>query len=281
VRPTTLRQVFVYALPGSTQGSPESVCTISGSSAVTTVAFHPTTPDVLLVSTLAGTMVYNLADPSKPAISLTAAEPKGFWSTAWSLDGTKVAGIGRSGTLYLWSPRTSSEPTVTRTLPIQPIKPARAVFVGEDVFVTAFSRSRNREYHLFSGSTLTTIFTHTLDTSPGLLIPLVDDERKIVYLAARGDMSIRQVELTGPQGYQETIHTLPSQLASTSFALAHPSTLPVMTAQIATLLVPQVDKDGDALLPLGVRVPRRQLIDYHDDLYPETVGTGESASWLS
>jgi len=88
-------------------------------------------------------------------------------------------------------------------------------------------------------------------------------------------MSLRQVELTGPQGYQETTHSLPSPLASASLALAHPSVLPVMTAQIATVMVPQVDKDGDALLPLGIRVPRRQLIDYHEDLYPEIVGTGE------
>lgn len=266
----------MYALPVSSSDSPSSICTISTSSAVTTVALHPTTPDLLLVSTVAGIAIYNLTEPSSPAVSLTAPEPKGWWSTAWSADGTKVAGIGRSGAVYLWTPRSSSEATATRTLPIQPIKPARVAFIGDDLFVTAFSRSRNREYHLFSGSTLTTIFTHTLDTSPGLLVPLVDEERKIVYLSARGDMSLRQVELTGPQGYQETTHPLPSPLASASLALAHPSVLPVMTAQIATVMVPQVDKDGDALLPLSIRVPRRQLIDYHEDLYPEIVGTGES-----
>jgi hypothetical protein len=48
-----------------------------------------------------------------------------------------------------------------------------------------------------------------------------------------------------------------------------------MNAQIATLLVPVVDKDGDAILPLGIRVPRRQLLDFHEDLYPDVLGTGK------
>lgn len=147
--------------------------------------------------------------------------------------------------------------------------------MGDDLFVTSFSRTRNREYHLFSGTNLSTIFTNSLDTSPGLLLPVVDNERKIVYLGAKGDMSIRQVELSGPQGYQETLHPLPSPLSSASLALAHPTTLPVMSAQIATLLIPLVDKDGDVVLPLGVRVPRRQLIDFHEDLYPEIQGTSK------
>ena len=264
-------------MPSSSTASLKHVLTINGSSPVTNVSFHPTTPDLLLVSTVAApATIYNISTTStEPAITLAAKEPKGIWSSAWSPDGKRVAAIGRSGTLYTWDPRTSTEPTTTRAIPIKPIKPARVVWVDQDIFVTSFSRTRNREYHLFSGSTLTTIFTHSLDTSNGLLIPVVDNERKIVYLSARGDMSLRQVELTGPQGYQETVHPLPAQLASSSLALAHPATLPVMSAQIATLIVSQVDKDGDALLPLGIRVPRRQLIDYHEDLYPEVPATGE------
>ena len=89
-------------------------------------------------------------------------------------------------------------------------------------------------------------------------------------------MTLRQIELSGSAGFQETLHPLPHALSSSSAALAHPATLPVMSAQIATILLPVVDKDGEALLPYGIRIPRRQLIDYHDDLYPEVVGTGKS-----
>lgn len=89
-------------------------------------------------------------------------------------------------------------------------------------------------------------------------------------------MSIRQVELGGVTGFQETIHPLPFPMASTSLGAVHPTALDVMSAEIGRLLVTVVDKDGDAILPLGIKVPRRQLIDYHDDLYPEITGTSES-----
>ena len=89
-------------------------------------------------------------------------------------------------------------------------------------------------------------------------------------------MKLRQVELGGVTGFQETIHPIPYGLSSTSLTAVHPTVLDVMQAEIGRVLVPVVDKDGDALLPLGIKVPRRQLIDYHEDLYPDIVGSSES-----
>jgi hypothetical protein len=199
-----------------------------------------------------------------------------MWSVAWSADGRLVAGIGKSGTGYIWDPRSSPAPTMTRTVPLQPLKPARVVWVGDDIFVTSTSKTRNREYHLFSPSkALATVFTQNIDTNTAPLIPTVDHERRIVYLAGKGDMTLRQVELSGPNGFQETLHSLSYALSAAGLALASPTILPVMQAQIATVLVPVVDKDGEAVLPLGIRVPRRQLIDFHEDLYPEIRGFRE------
>lgn len=48
-----------------------------------------------------------------------------------------------------------------------------------------------------------------------------------------------------------------------------------MQAQIGTLLLPITDKDGDAIQPTAVKVPRRQLIDYHEELFPDIRGDGE------
>jgi hypothetical protein len=53
-----------------------------------------------------------------------------------------------------------------------------------------------------------------------------------------------------------------------------------MQAEIERVLVPVVDKDGDAILPLAIKVPRRQLIDYHEDLYPDIVGSSKCSSSL-
>lgn len=199
-----------------------------------------------------------------------------MWSVGWSPDGRLVAGVGKSGTCYVWDPRAGADAITSKTLNLQPLKPVRLAWVGDDIFLTSFSKTRNREYCLLStSSSLSTTFSQSIDTNTASLIPLVDQERRIVYLAGRGDMTLRQVELSGPMGFQESLHPLPHPLASAGLALASPTTLPVMSAQIATLLVPVVDKDGDAILPLGIRVPRRQLLDYHEDLYPDILGTGK------
>ena len=268
--------MHVYALPRATDGGElKQLHTISGSSPISHVVFHPTTPDLLLVSSPAvSAAIYDLSSPLSPAITLEITEPKGMWSICWSPDGRYVAGAGKSGMVSIWDPRAGSKATVTRSMTLlSPLKPMRLVWVGEYLFLTAFSKSRQREYHVLSASDLKTVHTGSLDTSTAPLVPVVDQERKIVYLSAKGDMSLRQVELLSP--VSETVHPLPHALSSASLALAWPGVLEVMQAEIARLLMLVVDKDGETLLPLGIRVPRRQLIDFHDDLYPDMTGTGE------
>ena len=250
---------------------------LSSSSPITNLLLHPTTPSLLLASTAKlPVALYDVsASRVAPVIELNTNEAKGMWSVAWSADGKLLVGVGKSGIGSIWDPRAGKEAVMSKVLPLQPSRPARIVFVAGDLFLTSFSRSRNREYSLLSTQlALATSFTQSVDSSPGLLIPAVDEERRIIYAAGRGDMTLRQIELSGSAGFQETLHPLPHALASASLALAHPASLPVMSAQIATLLLPVIDKDGDALIPFGIRVPRRQLVDYHEDLYPEILGTG-------
>lgn len=47
------------------------------------------------------------------------------------------------------------------------------------------------------------IKTQRVDTTTGVLMPLVDRERSIVYLVGRGDMSLRWVEVGGPAIFTE------------------------------------------------------------------------------
>jgi hypothetical protein len=154
--------------------------------------------------------------------------------------------------------------------------------MDDKIFLTGWDRSRNRQYSLLNPDDLSTVFTQNLDTNLSPLVPVVDEERKIIYVAGRGDMTVRQVELGGVTGFQETVHPLPHALASTSLATVHPSKLDVMRAEIGRLLVPVVDKDGDAIMQLAIKVPRRQLIDYHEDLYPDIKGSSEPVrtSWV-
>ncbi|BEJ15558.1 hypothetical protein CspHIS471_0501630 [Cutaneotrichosporon sp. HIS471] len=245
------------------------------------VRLHPTTPGLALASTNV-VVIYDVA-ASTAAITLNAPAP--LWSASWSPDGRLVGGVSKKGLAYVWDVRSGSAPTQTRDLSslLQALKPVHTAYVGNELFVTSFSRSRTRQYSLLSAD-LSTAFTAAVDTSQGPLVPLVDEERRIVYASGRGDMTLRQIELSGPQGYQEMPHHLPAPLTAGGAAAAHWSTLPVMEAQIATLLLSTTDKDGDTILPLGIKVPRRQLIDYHTDLFPDVAGSvpeQDAAQWLA
>jgi len=255
---------------------------ISVGSPITTVNLHPSTPSLVLVAANQTPLsIYEISsDSTSAAYTLEVEEPKGLWTAGWSNDGVRVAAVGRSGKGYIFNPRQSTKPVIAKALPLQPLKPVRLVWADDKVFLTGWDRSRNRLYTLLNPSDLSTVFTQNLDTNLSPLLPIVDEERKIVYLAGRGDMKLRQVELGGVTGFQETVHPIPYALSSTSLAAVHPTLLDVMQAEIGRVLVPVVDKDGDALLPLGIKVPRRQLIDYHEDLYPDIVGSSKYLSVL-
>lgn len=268
-------------MPASVTEQPTQLHSFNAGSAITNLCLHPTTPSILLVATAQSPLgVYDISStPSSPAISLKVEEPKGLWSIAWSADGTKVAAIGRSGKCYVFDPRQSPEPTISKSLSsIQPLRPARIQWVDDKLFLTGTDRSRNRIYTLLSSTDLSATFVQNVDTNLSPLVSVVDQERKIIYVSGRGDMSVRQVELGGVTGFQETIHSLPHPLASSSVAIAHPAVLEVMQAEVVRVLLPVIDKDGDTLLPLGIKVPRRQLIDYHEDLFPEITGSSKSSS---
>ncbi|WWC85325.1 uncharacterized protein L201_000187 [Kwoniella dendrophila CBS 6074] len=283
--------ISVYSLPESptTSSSLTLRQTIppASSSPITHVLLHPTTPNIVLVSSISHPLsIYDISPSIDSAsITLNIKEPKGIWSFGWSNDGRKIGVVGKSGNLSIYEPRKSKDPITTKNLTfsnVQPLKPCKLVWLGNNqIFLTSFSKSRNRQFSLYqisntsSNTTIETIFNENLDTSQGILIPLIDNERKLIYLIGKGDMTLRQLEISPGTslGYQETIHQLPYPLSTSSITLKHQTKSDVMKAEIAQILIPIIDKDGDALIPLSIKIPRRQLIDYHDDLYPDIIGT--------
>ncbi|KAL7422175.1 hypothetical protein Q5752_002820 [Cryptotrichosporon argae] len=260
------------------------------------VVLHPTTPGLAFIATSASWGIYDLTSTSPasvlvPALSLEG-DTRGIWSASWSPDGSRLSTISRSGVLSTYSPRISPAPTATRSLPpVLPLKPCRLTYVADALVLTAFSRARSREYHVLSPD-LATRASSTLDAAQAPLGIVPDHARRIAYLAGRGDMTIRQIEVgpsalasgAGPGvGAGETAHALPFPLGE-GLALEWPGRLDVMRAQIARLVLPLADKDGAALAVLSVQVPRRQLIDFHEDLFPDvraTIPEQTPAQWLA
>lgn len=321
------RQINIFDLPPASSLSdpaaaisPSPLLSLSDPSSkpIDTLAFHPTSSSLLLASSTRRLSIYDIESQSQsPIFSFDAISP--IWSSQWSGDGKLVSATSKDGKLRLWDVRTDSNKVVAVSLVCRfaqlnlsrslvlchqeivahpGLKASRHVHLpnsssGPQIFTTGFSRTRDREYSLFEGRMLgNPIKTSRVDTSTGVLMPLVDKERSIVYLAGRGDMSLRWVEVGGPAVFTEgestrlsssTLSTtelipidessgstpFPSQIAGA--ALLPPHQMDLMKAEINRLVV----LANDAVVPVPINVPRRQYIDFHSDLYPEVSNRGK------
>jgi len=165
------------------------------------------------------------------------------------------------------------------------LKPSRHVHLSHlshpSLFSTGFSRTRDREFSVVdlrspSGAPLK---TQRIDSGTGLVAPLLDAERGIVYLAGRGDQTLRWVEVPASAGqaapYNEGAAALP--FPAQGAGLAPPHELELMRAEIGRVAV--LGAAGE-VVPVRVDVPRRQYLDFHRELYPPVAAGGTSFTSL-
>ncbi|BGP16134.1 hypothetical protein JCM10213v2_004128 [Rhodosporidiobolus nylandii] len=218
--------------------------------------------------------------------------PGQAWSAQWSADGRLVTATGRDGKLRVWDIR-QGDGVVAETTAHTGVKASRHVHLppstsSTQILTTGFSRTRDREYSLFdlrsTGPSSRPAKTQRLDTNTGVLQPLLDESRGIVYLAGRGDMTLRWVEVGGPAVFTEGAAPLPAPLLSAALLPppAQQAHLDLQHAEINRLLV--LSPAEGAVVPVEVKVPRRQYVDFHQDLYPPAasgVPALSSAEWLA
>lgn len=88
------------------------------------------------------------------------------------------------------------------------MKCSRHVWLGgassEQIFTTGFSKMREREFSLFDTRNTgngSAIKTQRLDSNTGALMPVVDQERNIVYMAGRVSFSAPSFTLSRTDSY--------------------------------------------------------------------------------
>ena len=216
-------QVNVFTLPGAdsldfgttapSAHTPSSILSVSlpsGGKAVETMAFHPLASSLFLASSQNTISVFDVASQSSDA-AYTLSSPSPSWSARWSNDGRSITATGKDGKLRCWDVRASQAAPVAEVASHAGIKASRHVHLGSlsagppQIFTTGFSRTRDREYsvHDFRNLKDGAVKTQRVDTGTGVLVPLLDSSRGIVYLAGKGDMTLRWTELGGPGGFTE------------------------------------------------------------------------------
>ncbi|SCZ98655.1 BZ3500_MvSof-1268-A1-R1_Chr3-1g05529 [Microbotryum saponariae] len=266
-------QILVHHLPGWDEfgdgsGSalaPQPALSVTHPSGrnIDTLSFHPTTSSLLLAGSGSVVAIYDIQAQSATPV-FTLEQPKSVWSAKWSSDGRTITTTGKDGILRVFDVRDKTGKSSAETSIHAALKCSRHVWLDDDrVFTTGFNRMREREFALHDARSLgTPIKSQRLDNNMGALIPILDSSRNIVYLAGKGDMTLHWVEVGGPAMFTAGASPLPVAMASA--ALVQPSRLNLMKAEINHLVI----LSNDAVLPVPIEVPRRQYIDFHQDLFP-------------
>ncbi|POW18792.1 hypothetical protein PSHT_05410 [Puccinia striiformis] len=200
-----------------------------------------------------------------PSINLTSGTR--MWDIKWSWDGRLLGGTTRTGILQLWDPRDS---TMVASCDNQDgsggRKCSRIAWIGDHILTTSL---RDRQYSVYDPRSLTSpIKTERIDNSNGTLIPLVDPNRSILYLATRGESTFKWLKLNFSntltvEAFNSMLPVAP--IAGIAMAPINHQTVDVMKTELCKFMV--LTKNAE-VIPLTMQAPKRQYLDFHADVMP-------------
>ncbi|KAJ3289865.1 hypothetical protein HDU79_003715 [Rhizoclosmatium sp. JEL0117] len=229
-------------------------------------------------------------------VDLARAKTVANWSAAagvsglsWSSCGSSLAAISKDALVRVWDPRTSLIPVATSGYFHISNKPSSVLWLsgGLDslLLTTGTSKGRDRECALWDVRSLRDpLFVQKVDSAGGTLMPLFDEDSKLLFLAGRGESTIRTYEVTSSAITQTPTAFMTSRpiLAAT---LAPKPLLDVMDCEVARLMIVGSGSNGsNVVFPVKVNVERKDKSEFQTDLFPDTTELNASLSatqWLS
>ncbi|KAI7865295.1 hypothetical protein BDF14DRAFT_1827384 [Spinellus fusiger] len=275
--------VKLWNIPVDTTAPICLTTTTTPSRRVDIVRFHPTASQLMTTLGNDGKEVC-LWDIEKSNIALkVTTEKEPFHSFSWKSDGT-LLGTSAKGAVQLWDPR-GQETRIESASGHEGMKGSRIVWLGNSsiLFTVGTNKFRSREYALWDARQMAApLKISPLDTSSGSTIPLYDQDTETMYMISRGDATVRSLQFSD----SITTPSVEENLAcGTSVPVYGATLLPkacldVMQAEVARVLL----VTENTVVPITYQVPRKQYLDFHSDLFPETRGCVPALSgseWLA
>ncbi|BGP40025.1 hypothetical protein JCM10450v2_004005 [Rhodotorula kratochvilovae] len=238
--------------------------------AIDALSSHPLASSLFLA---ASGSVLSILDAAPGEEAYKVEMPVQAWGAGWSAEGRCVTAGGRDGRVRMWDVRAGGGAVLDFAAHGGRAKPTRQVHLSHlptpTLLSTGFSPMRDREFSVFDlRAPDRAQKTQRIDSGTAALSPLLDAERGLVYLSARGEHTLRWVEIPSSSPAQSTPYTsgacalpFPAQGA----ALAPPRAWELMRAEIGRV---HVLGAGGEVVPVRAEVPRRQYLDFHRELYP-------------
>lgn len=231
---------------------------------VGTCNFHPSANNVLATSSADFTV--KLWDIEKgDEMFSTAGHSDLVCACSYNKDGSLIASSCKDKKLRIIDPRAAS--VAGEVVAHQGAKGFRTLWLSDkDKILTAGFSKTDRDIAYWDPRSLAEPLTHmSLDSGSGMLMPFYDAENSIVYLAGKGDGSIRYYEVVDEKPYFYLLSQYQSNVPQRGCCLLPKRAVNTGICEIARFLKLSQGKT-QVVEPISFTVPRKSDI-FQDDLY--------------
>lgn len=239
------------------------------------VHFHPTSSGLLAVATAKSPLIWDTSRQDAPLAALEQHSDQ-LQSLSWKRDGSLLASSSKDKMLRVFDPRAQLTP-VQSAKSLQSNKDSRILWAKDDLLLTTgFDTMRTREVRLWDSRKLSSsVSSQSLGTSSGTLLPLFDDDTGLLMLAGIGDTAVECFEVSTSDPFLTQVSHCLTDASTRGVAMVPKLALDVTSCEVVRVL----QLTDSCIVPISYQVPRKNSgYEFHDDLYPDTVGTTPAMS---
>eukprot|EP01133_Synstelium_polycarpum_P012900 gene12900-15153_t len=235
---------------------------------IVSVNFHPTADNVLIST--GGDAVVKIWDleHQKERFSFAGHHTDLISSLSINYTGEQFLTSCKDKKMRIFDPRGNT--IISETISHTGTKGAKALWLGDKpaIFSVGFNKSSEREWQLYdsrnleAGPRATGVFDHL----SGVITPYYDEDTGVIFLAGKGDGSIRMMEINDEEPYVHFLTEYSSGTPQIGIAPVSKHKLNVGKCEIARFF-----KVSDSTVePLQMNVPRTRTEFFQDDIFVPT-----------
>ncbi|XP_074597900.1 coronin-2B-like [Brevipalpus obovatus] len=234
---------------------------------VSFIEWHPTADNILASAGYDNLIIIWKTSTGEP-VQIINCHPDTIHSMSFNRDGSLLATTCKDKKIRIIDPR---QMTVVREgTGHQGPKASKVVYLGDTgrLFTTGFSKYSDRQWGVWSQHDLSKPLTiENIDSSSGVLFPFYDHDTKMVYVAGKGDGSIRYYEVTNEPPYCHYINQFITGLPQRGLGIMPKRGLDVHKCEIFRFYKLHATKP--LCEPISMVVPRKSHL-FQADIYPDT-----------
>jgi len=274
--------VKIWAIPNEGLSEPlreEAVKLVKHEKRALLVSWHPTAEHIL-ASAGADNMIFLWkVDSAEVLVSIDCHSDLPL-SISWNLNGSQFATTCKDKTLRVINPR-NGKVIAEKEKAHEGNKSSKCIFLKTGkVFTLGFSKRCDRQYALWDPKSMDKALTHEeIDQAAGVLFPFYDAESDIIYVAGKGDTSIRYFEVNDDEPYVHYLNMYQSQNSQRGLGFMPKRGCDSNKNEIARFFKLSSNKCE----PVSFTVPRKAET-FQKDLYPPCISSTPALSaeeWFS